>query len=184
MAGGDEIMAGIEAGAADHATIVVTQDWHPRGHSSFASSHGGAAPFATTQMSYGEQILWPDHCIQGTSGADFHPGILGVVARANLILRKGMDPAVDSYSAFFENDRKTATGLAGALRDKGVRRCVFAGLAYDYCVAYSALDAALLGFEALILKNLTRAIAMALPEGGTSVEAMEMRFREAGVVVR
>jgi nicotinamidase/pyrazinamidase len=184
VAGGDGIMAGIEAAAADHATIIVTQDWHPRGHSSFASSHGAAAPFAATQMSYGEQILWPDHCVQGMSGADFHPGILGVVARANLILRKGMDPAVDSYSAFYENDRKTATGLAGYLRDKGVRRCVFAGLAYDYCVAYSALDAALLGFEAVILKDLTRAIAMALPEGGTSVEAMEVRFREAGVVVR
>jgi nicotinamidase/pyrazinamidase len=182
VAGGDEIMAGIEAEAADHATIIVTQDWHPRGHSSFASSHGGAASFSATQMPYGEQILWPDHCVQGTSGADFHPGIAGVVSRANLILRKGMNPAVDSYSAFFENDRKTATGLAGYLREKGVRRCVFAGLAYDYCVAYSALDAVALGFEAEIRKDLTRAIAMPLPEGGTSVEAMERRFRETGVL--
>jgi nicotinamidase/pyrazinamidase len=182
VAGGDEIMAGIAALAARFELVVVTQDWHPRGHSSFASSHEGAAPFGTTRMPYGEQVLWPDHCVQGSAGAGFHPALAPAIERAHLILRKGFHPGVDSYSAFYENDRTTRTGLAGYLRDKQVRRCVLVGLAYDFCVAYSAVDAVRDGFEAIVLKDLTRAIAMPAA-GGTTADEAEARFREAGVVV-
>ena len=177
---GDAVMAPIAALARDFAHVVVTQDWHPAGHSSFASSHAGRQPFETIAMPYGEQVLWPDHCIQGTPGADFHPAILPAVARADLIVRKGSNPAVDSYSAFFENDRATRTGLAGALRDRGVTRCVFVGLAYDFCVAWSALDARAEGFEAVVLKEHARAIAMPLAKG-TTVDAAEERFAAVGV---
>lgn len=183
VAGGDEIMAGIAGLAEGFELVVVTQDWHPAGHASFASSHGGAAPFTTAPMPYGEQVLWPDHCVQGTAGADFHPALAAAVGRAHLILRKGYDPTIDSYSAFYENDRATRTGLAGYLRDKEVRRCVMVGLAYDFCVAYSAVDAVREGFEALVLKDLTRAIAMPGAGGGSSVDEAEERFREAGVAV-
>jgi nicotinamidase/pyrazinamidase len=187
VAGGDEIMAGI-AGLARRfrgagALVVVTQDWHPQGHKSFASSHEGAQPFGTAQMPYGEQVLWPDHCVQATPGADFHPALAGAIDVAHLIVRKGYNADVDSYSAFFENDKATSTGLGGWLKDKGVRRCFFVGLAYDFCVAYSALDAAQrLGLEAVVLKDLTRAIAMPAGEG-TTVDVAEAGFREAGVVV-
>lgn len=173
-------MAGIDALARRFQHVVVTQDWHPAGHLSFASSHPGRQPFDTITMPYGEQVLWPDHCIQGMAGADFHPGVQGAIARAQLVIRKGSDPAVDSYSAFYENDRTTKTGLAGYLRDKQVRRCVFVGLAYDFCVAWSALNARREGFEAMILKDLTRAIAMPIP-GGTTVDAAEAQLRAAGV---
>lgn len=177
---GDVVMSPIAALARDFAHVVVTQDWHPAGHSSFASTHPGRQPFETIAMPYGEQVLWPDHCIQGTPGADFHPAVAEAVARADLIVRKGSNPAVDSYSAFFENDRVTRTGLAGALRDRGVTRCVFVGLAYDFCVAWSALDARREGFEAVVLKDHARAIAMPLGSG-TSVDAAEERFAAAGV---
>lgn len=180
VADGDAVMAPIAALAERFAHVVVTQDWHPAGHSSFASSHPGAQLFDVIAMPYGEQVLWPDHCIQGTPGADFHPAILPAVARADLIVRKGSNPAVDSYSAFFDNDHATRTGLAGALRDRGVKRCVFVGLAYDFCVAWSALDARAQGFEAVVLRELTRAIAMPLAHG-TSVDAAEARFAAAGV---
>lgn len=183
VAGGDEVMPGIAGLAADFELVVVTQDWHPADHASFASNHDGAAPFATARMPYGEQVLWPDHCVQGTPGAGFHPALAAAVERAHLILRKGYDPSIDSYSAFYENDRTTRTGLAGYLRDKQVRRCVLVGLAYDFCVAYSAVDAVRDGFEAVVLKDLTRAIAMPAASGGTSVDDAEARFREAGVVV-
>ncbi|HEX8241102.1 MAG TPA: nicotinamidase [Allosphingosinicella sp.] len=183
VAGGDEIMSGIAGLAASFELVVVTQDWHPKGHSSFATSHEGGAPFATTQMPYGEQVLWPDHCVQGSAGADFHPALAPAVERAHLILRKGFHPGVDSYSAFYENDRTTRTGLAGYLRDKRARRCVLVGLAYDFCVAYSAVDAVRDGFEAVVLKDLTRAIAMPAPGGGTTADEAEVRFREAGVAV-
>lgn len=182
VAGGDEIMAGIAELADRFELVVVTQDWHPKGHASFASSHEGAAPFATTRMPYGEQVLWPDHCVQGSPGADFHPSLAPAVERAHLILRKGFHPGVDSYSAFYENDRTTRTGLAGYLRDKGARRCVLVGLAYDFCVAYSAVDAVREGFEAVVVKDLTRAIAMPAG-GGTTVDEAEERFREVGVAV-
>jgi nicotinamidase/pyrazinamidase len=182
VAGGNEIMAGIDILARRFRHVVVTQDWHPAGHSSFASSHPGRLPFDTIAMPYGEQVLWPDHCIQGTAGAAFHPDVRGAVARAHLIVRKGYNPDVDSYSAFFENDKETKTGLAGYLRDKHVHRCVFVGLAYDFCVAWSALDARREGFEACILKDHTRAIAMPI-QGGTTVDAAEARFQEANVQI-
>jgi nicotinamidase/pyrazinamidase len=183
VAGGDEIMPGIAALAARFELVVVTQDWHPPGHSSFASSHSGSAPFATTQMPYGEQVLWPDHCVQGSAGAGFHPALAPALERAHLILRKGFHPGVDSYSAFYENDRTTRTGLAGYLGDKKVRRCVLVGLAYDFCVAYSAVDAVRDGFEAVVLKDLTRSIAMPGAAGGTTADEAEARFREVGVAV-
>lgn len=182
VAGGDEIMAGIDALSAGFDLIVITQDWHPRGHASFASSHAGKAPFDTIDLAYGTQVLWPDHCVQGSGGAGFHPGLTGTVDRAHLILRKGYHPGIDSYSAFFENDQTTATGLAGYLRDKGVKRCVFVGLAYDFCVAWSALDAVRQGFEAVVVKHLTRAIAMPGADG-TTVDAAERQFNEAGVAL-
>jgi nicotinamidase/pyrazinamidase len=134
-------------------------------------------------MPYGEQVLWPDHCVQGTHGADFHPALAEAVERAHLILRKGYNPGIDSYSAFYENDKTTATGLAGYLRDKNVERCVLVGLAYDFCVAWSALDAVREGFEAVVLKDLTRAIGMPAPGGGTIADEAERRFAEAGVAV-
>lgn len=180
VAGGDEIMAPITALSERFRHVVVTQDWHPAGHSSFASSHPGRQPFDTVAMPYGDQVLWPDHCVQGSAGAGFHPDVADAVARASLIIRKGYNPQVDSYSAFFENDKATRTGLAGFLRDKGVRRCVFVGLAYDFCVAWSALDARQEGFDAVVLKSHSRAIAMPLAEG-TTVEAVEAQFRSAGV---
>jgi nicotinamidase/pyrazinamidase len=183
IAGGDEIMAPIAELALRFELVVVTQDWHPRDHASFATSHEGSTPFETTQMPYGEQVLWPDHCVQGSPGAGFHPALAPALERAHLILRKGFHPGVDSYSAFYENDRTTRTGLAGYLRDKAVRRCVLVGLAYDFCVAYSALDAVRDGFEAVVLKDLTRAIAMPGPAGGTTADEAEARFREVGVAV-
>lgn len=182
--GGDEIMSAIGTLAARFPLVVVTQDWHPPGHKSFASNHQAGVPFGTAEMPYGTQVLWPDHCVQGTAGADFHPGLGAALDRADLILRKGSNPAVDSYSAFYENDRSTATGLAGYLRDKEVTRCVFVGLAYDFCVAYSALDAVREGFASVIAKDLTRAIAMPSGDGGgTTVEAAERQFADAGVTI-
>ncbi|MEA3010981.1 MAG: nicotinamidase/pyrazinamidase [Sphingomonadales bacterium] len=183
VAGGDEIMGGIAGLASRFELVVVTQDWHPKNHSSFASSHDGASPFGMTQMPYGEQVLWPDHCVQGSAGAGFHADLAPALERAHLILRKGFHPGVDSYSAFYENDRTTRTGLAGYLRDKGVRRCVLVGLAFDFCVAYSAVDAVRDGFEAIVLKDLTRAIAMPGAAGGTTADEAEAKFREVGVVV-
>ncbi|WP_293875146.1 MULTISPECIES: bifunctional nicotinamidase/pyrazinamidase [unclassified Sphingomonas] len=180
---GNAIMGRIADLAGRFAHVVVTQDWHPAGHSSFASSHAGALPFATVAMPYGAQTLWPDHCVQGSHGAEFHPAVAGAVARAGMILRKGADPAIDSYSAFRENDRTTPTGLAGFLRDIGVTRCVLVGLAYDYCVGWSALDAAEHGFEAIVLKDLTRAIALPLGDGRTTADEAEARFAAAGIVL-
>lgn len=180
VAGGDEIMAGIDALASHFRHVVITQDWHPAGHLSFASSHAGRQPFDRISMPYGQQVLWPDHCVQETTGAEFHPGVQGAIDRADLIIRKGSNPQVDSYSAFYENDQTTKTGLAGYLRDKQVRRCVFVGLAYDFCVAWSALDARREGFEAVILKDHTRAIGMPL-DNGTTIDEAEARFRAADV---
>jgi len=139
--------------------VVLTQDWHPSGHSSFATSHPGAAPFATISMPYGEQTLWPDHCVQGTPGAALHPQLTTV--RAELVIRKGFRPEIDSYSAFYENDRCTPTGLAGYLRERGLQRIFLAGLATDYCVYYSAMDARRLGFAAVLIEAGCRAIDLA-----------------------
>lgn len=184
VAGGREIEVNISLLSKRFDTVVLTQDWHPAQHASFASTHG-AAPFSSIAMPYGEQTLWPDHCVQGTRGADFTDYIQDseLLNRACAIVRKGMNPAIDSYSAFFENDRTTPTGLGAMLRERGIQRVFFVGLAYDFCVGYSALDARKLGFEAVVVTDLCRAIAMPLGDGTTTVNAMERQFREAGVTL-
>ncbi len=153
---GDEVVPVINRIAARFANVVLTQDWHPRGHASFASSHPGRKPFETLQLSYGEQVLWPDHCVQDTRGAALHAGL--EIAHAQLVLRKGHDAAVDSYSAFLEADRATPTGLAGYLRERGLKRLFLCGLATDFCVAWSALDARRAGFEVTVYEDACRAI--------------------------
>lgn len=158
VAGGDEIIPRINALMDEFGTVVLTQDWHPANHASFAANHPGAAPFSLTEMPYGPQVLWPVHCVQGTAGAEFHPGLR--TDPAQLVIRKGFRPEIDSYSAFFENDRSTPTGLEGYLRSRGISRLVLVGLATDYCVAYSAADAARLGFAVTILEGACRAIDM------------------------
>ena len=154
--GGDEIVAPINALMDEVDAVVLTQDWHPAGHSSFASAHPGKAPYDLTEMPYGAQVLWPDHCVIGSPGAAFHPALN--TDRADLIIRKGYNPAIDSYSAFFENDRRTPTGLEGYLRTRGVERLTLVGLATDFCVTYSALDAAKLDFAVTVREDLCRAI--------------------------
>lgn len=153
--GGDEIVAGINALMDDFGAVILTQDWHPAGHSSFARQHPGKSPYDLTDMPYGPQVLWPDHCIQDSSGAAFHPALR---QDGNLILRKGFRPRIDSYSAFFENDHTTPTGLAGYLRERGFDTLTLAGLATDFCVNYSAVDAARLGFSVTVRTDLCRAI--------------------------
>lgn len=155
VAGGDEIVAPINALMDDFGCVILTQDWHPAGHSSFASTHHGMAPMSMIDMPYGAQVLWPDHCIQMTQGAAFHRDLR---TDADLILRKGFNPAIDSYSAFFENDRKTPTGLEGYLRTRGIEALTLVGLATDFCVHYSAVDAAKLGFDVTVRTDLCRAI--------------------------
>ncbi len=174
--GGDGVVAPIFSIAPLFAHIILTQDWHPAHHISFAASHPGKKSYESIQLANGAQTVWPTHCVQGTPGADFHPGLY--LPRAELILRKGFRPQVDSYSAFFENDRATPTGLAGYLRERGLARVFLAGLAYDYCVGYSALDARRLGFPAVVLRDACRAIDL-----NSSVAAMEAQFAEAGVAV-
>ncbi|MCO4847035.1 MAG: bifunctional nicotinamidase/pyrazinamidase [Yoonia sp.] len=155
VADGDAIVAGINAAMPRFDAVILTQDWHPAGHSSFASSHD-AAPMSVTEMSYGPQVLWPDHCIQGSGGAAFHPDL--DVNQADMIVRKGYNPAIDSYSAFFENDHKTPTGLQGYLETRGITQLTLVGLATDFCVHYSAVDAAQLGFDVTVDLDLCRAI--------------------------
>lgn len=176
VTGGDEIVDPINALMADYDAVILTQDWHPEGHSSFASEHPGKAPFDMIEMPYGPQVLWPDHCIQGSEGAKFH-GWLNTT-RADLILRKGFRPGIDSYSAFFENDHDTATGLEGYLRDRGISELHLVGLATDFCVGYSAEDAARLGFEVTVLTEYCRAIDL---DG--SLAAATDRMRAAGVAL-
>jgi nicotinamidase/pyrazinamidase len=159
VAGGDAVVPVINRLSQRFQHVAVTQDWHPSGHSSFATSHPGSAPFETITMPYGPQTLWPDHCVQGTPGAAFHPQL--ATEKAELVIRKGFRPAIDSYSAFYENDRSTPTGLAGYLRERGLKRIFMAGLATDYCVYYSALDARRLGFDTVIVESGCRAIDMA-----------------------
>lgn len=167
------------------APIFVSQDWHPIGHSSFASSYADKQPFEQIEKDYGTDTLWPDHCLQGEWGASFAPAIeLACDDLVKAIIRKGMNPMVDSYSAFFENDRLTPTGLGGMLKELGVKRVFFVGLAYDFCVGYSALDARSLGFEAIILKPYTAAIAAPVEDGITTVDLIEAEFAKAGVEVR
>lgn len=173
---GDAIIPRINALMDDFATVVLTQDWHPATHSSFAANHPGAAPFSLTDMPYGPQVLWPTHCVIGTTGAAFHPALR--TDPAQMVIRKGFRAQVDSYSAFFENDHRTPTGLEGYLRSRGITRVTFAGLATDYCVAYSALDAAALGFSATVLLDACRAIDL----NGSLADATA-KMRAAGVAL-
>ena len=159
VADGDAVVPFINRLAERFGHVALTQDWHPAGHSSFATSHPGSAPFQTINMPYGQQTLWPDHCIQGTPGSAFHPELQ--TQRAQLVVRKGFRSAIDSYSAFFENDRRTPTGLAGYLRDRGLKRVFLVGLATDFCVHYSAVDARRLGFDAVLIEAGCRAIDLA-----------------------
>ena len=154
--------------------VVLTQDWHPNGHSSFASTHPGKQPYQTMSLAYGDQTLWPDHCVQGTKGAEFHPGLK--VTGSELVLRKGFRAPIDSYSAFQENDRKTKTGLAGYLRERGFRRLVMCGLALDFCVGWSALDGRQEGFEVAVIEDACRAIDL-----GGSLAAAKSAMLAAGV---
>ena len=176
VSGGDEIVPLVNAMVHDFEHVVLTQDWHPAHHSSFASSHPGKAPFDTVEMPYGAQTLWPDHCIQGSGGAAFHPHFHRT--KAELIIRTGFRPAIDSYSAFFENDHSTPTGLASYLRERGISRLTLVGLATDFCVAYSALDAVAQGFDTTVRLNACRAIDL-----GGSLAAMLDRMKAAGVTL-
>jgi nicotinamidase/pyrazinamidase len=153
---GDEVVPVINRLAGRFVNVVLTQDWHPAGHSSFASTHPGRQPFEIVTATYGSQALWPDHCVQDTPGADFHP--LLKIPHAALVLRKGMRRAIDSYSAFYENDRKTPTGLVGYLQERKLTRVFVAGLAFDFCVRYSAEDAAFSGFAAAVIEDACRGI--------------------------
>lgn len=156
VAGGDAIIPQVNALMAEFACVVLTQDWHPADHSSFAANHSGAEAFSLIQMPYGPQVLWPVHCVQGSSGAEFHADLQ--TNPAQLIVRKGFRTGIDSYSAFFENDHSTPTGLEGYLRARGVKVLTLVGLATDFCVAYSALDAGRLGFSVTLLESACRAI--------------------------
>jgi nicotinamidase/pyrazinamidase len=173
---GDRVIDVIHRIAPVFDHILLTQDWHPRAHHSFASAHRGQSPFDSVEVSYGTQTLWPDHCVQGTWGAEFHSSLH--LSQAELVLRKGFRTDIDSYSAFFENDRTTATGLGGYLSERGLTRVFLVGLAYDYCVGYSALDARRLGFEAVIVRDACRAIDL---DG--SVAKIEAEFADAGVAL-
>jgi nicotinamidase/pyrazinamidase len=174
---GDQIVPIVNRLAGQFRHQVLTQDWHPPGHSSFASSHAGAEPFGEITMPYGAQTLWPDHCVQGTSGAEFHADLN--VNDAELIIRKGFRRDVDSYSAFYENDKTTPTGLSGYLRDRGFRRLFMVGLATDFCVAYSALDARREGFDVILLEDGCRAIDLA-----GSLAAARQQMLDAGVQLK
>ncbi|KIC32095.1 bifunctional nicotinamidase/pyrazinamidase [Leisingera sp. ANG-S5] len=171
--GGDEVAAPINAMMDRFDAVILTQDWHPAGHSSFASSHPGKAPFDTTEMPYGPQVLWPDHCVQGTEGAAFHKDLR---TDGDLIIRKGFRPVIDSYSGFFENDQTTPTGLEGYLRSRGITDLTLAGLATDFCVAFTALDAARLGFGVTVQLSACRAIDL---DG--SLKAALAQMEQAGV---
>lgn len=173
---GDQIVPIINQLSDLFAHRVLTQDWHPAGHSSFASSHPGQQAFATITMPYGEQTLWPDHCVQGSHGAEFHPYL--DITDVELIIRKGFRQQIDSYSAFFENDQSTSTGLAGYLRERGFKRLFLCGLATDYCVAWSALDAQKQGFETILIEDACRAIDL-----NDSLNKAKQQMRDAGVKI-
>ena len=160
------------------AQSFATQDFHPPGHASFASTHGLAA-FSSVELAYGAQTLWPDHAVQGTPGAALHPAL--AIDRVQLVLRKGFRPGVDSYSAFFENDHRTRTGLHGYLQDRGCRRLFLAGLATDYCVAWSAEDGCRLGYEVFVIEDASRGIGLPHPQGGTTMTASRARLEAMGV---
>jgi nicotinamidase/pyrazinamidase len=169
VADGDQVVPIINRLAQHFEHVILTQDWHPTGHISFSSSHPGTKPFESIEVAYGTQTLWPDHCVQGTPGADFHPGLN--IPHTALILRKGFRKDIDSYSAFLEDDHKTPTGLASYLRERGLKRLFLCGLAYDFCVRFSAIDGTAAGFECLVIEDATRAVG--LPQ---SVEATNQDF--------
>jgi nicotinamidase/pyrazinamidase len=171
---GDEIIPAINRLASQYANVVLTQDWHPAGHQSFASSHPGTQPFQTIAMPYGPQVLWPDHCVQGSPGAEFHRAL--DIPHAALVLRKGFRRSIDSYSAFYENDRTTPTGLGGYLRERGLRRTFVVGLAFDFCVRYSAEDARKEGFDVAVIEDACRSIDL---DG--SVAATRAGFAALGI---
>lgn len=172
---GDEIVPLINDIARKFANVVMTQDWHTPDHVSFASQHDGKKPFETVQLAYGTQVLWPDHCVQGTEGAEFAPGL--DIPHATLVIRKGYHRDVDSYSTFLEADKKTPTGLTGYLRQRGIKRCFLAGLATDFCVAWSAMDARAAGFKAAVIEDACRGINL----GGTGIEAAWKDMAAKGV---
>jgi nicotinamidase/pyrazinamidase len=176
VAGGHDIVPLINTLAHDHAHTILTQDWHPADHSSFASQHQGQAPFTQIEMPYGPQTLWPDHCIIGSKGAELHPAL--DVPRAELIIRKGFRRSIDSYSAFFENDHKTPTGLGGYLKERGFTHVTLCGLAFDYCVRYSAEDAKQLDFGVTVIESATRAIDLA-----GSAAATRKSFTDHGIAL-
>ena len=175
--GGDDIIPIVNRLARDFRHVILTQDWHPPGHFSFAGSHPGKAPFETIPTAYGRQTLWPDHCVQGTRGAAFHPGL--DIPHVELIIRKGYHPGIDSYSAFRENDRHTPTGLAGYLRERGFERVTLCGLATDFCVFFSAIDSRGAGFPTAVALAASRAIDL---DG--SLDRALAAMREAGVALR
>ena len=172
--GGGEVAVQVGALARRFRHVALTQDWHPPGHMSFASTHSGRQPFETVAVPYGDQVLWPDHCVQDTRGAAFHAAL--DIPHAALVLRKGFHAGIDSYSAFYENDRRTPTGLAGYLRERGFRKIFLAGLAFDFCVLWSAEDARRLGFDAVVIEDACRSIDLS-----GSHAAAHGRLREAGV---
>jgi nicotinamidase/pyrazinamidase len=174
VAGGNEIIPGINQEMTKYDYIILTQDWHPKGHSSFATSHDGGNPLDVIEMPYGTQVLWPDHCVQGSHGAEFHSELN--TARANAVIRKGSNPLIDSYSAFFENDRKTPTGLHGYFRSLEIEKINLVGLATDFCVNYSAQDAAKLGYKVSVFEKMCRSIDI---NGSLALARTEMR--ECGV---
>ncbi|WP_404403150.1 bifunctional nicotinamidase/pyrazinamidase [Pelagibacterium halotolerans] len=174
---GDAVVPVINGLVGQYEHVILTQDWHPAGHSSFASSHPGRAPFEDIEMPYGPQRLWPDHCVQGTTGAAFHPDLEWT--KAELVIRKGFRTDIDSYSAFFENDHETPTGLTGYLRERGITDLTLVGLATDFCVAFSALDAVKQGFKAEVLLEGCRGIDIA-----GSMDDMLGRMRDTGVVLK
>jgi nicotinamidase/pyrazinamidase len=176
VAHGDAVVPRVNTLIRDFPVRVLTQDWHPADHASFAANHPGATPFSTAEMPYGLQVLWPTHCVQGTPGAAFHPAL--ATDAADLVIRKGFRAAIDSYSAFFENDRATPTGLDGYLRSRGVAAVTLAGLATDFCVAYSALDAARLGYRVTVVMDACRAIDL---DG--SLAAAVAQMKDTGVVL-
>ena len=174
VAGGNEIIPDINQEMTKYDYIILTQDWHPKGHSSFATSHDGGKPLDVIKMPYGAQVLWPDHCVQGSHGAEFHSELN--TARANAVIRKGSNPLIDSYSAFFENDRKTPTGLHGYFRSLEIKKINLVGLATDFCVNYSAQDAAKLGYKVSVFEKMCRSIDI---NGSLALARTEMR--ECGV---
>ncbi|NCX58138.1 MAG: bifunctional nicotinamidase/pyrazinamidase [Rhodobacteraceae bacterium] len=174
VVGGNEIIPHINEEMAKYDCVVLTQDWHPKGHSSFATSHEGKNPLDLIKMPYGDQVLWPDHCVQGSKGAEFHPELN--IAQANAIIRKGSNPRIDSYSAFFENDRKTPTGLDGYFKSLEIENINLVGLATDFCVNYSAQDAANLGYKVSVLEKMCRAIDL-----NGSLAAAKSEMQNCGV---